>query len=28
LRCAKGTDIFDWILQHAEEDQKKAGIIC
>lgn len=28
LRCAKGCDIFNWILQHAEEDQEKGGIIC
>ena len=28
LRCAQGQDIYGWILEHVEEDQKKGGIIC
>ena len=28
LRCGKGQDIFEWILEHAEEDQNKGAKIC
>ena len=28
LRCAQGMDIYGWILEHAEEDQKKGAVIC
>lgn len=28
LRCAQGQDIYGWILEHVEEDNKKGGIIC
>ena len=27
-KCAIGQDIYGWILEHAEEDQKKGAIIC
>ena len=27
-RCAKGQDIFGWILKHVEQDQKKGFNIC
>ena len=29
LRCAKGSDIFTWVLEHApNSDRKKATLIC
>jgi len=28
LRCAKGIEILDWILNHAEEDKQKGALIC
>jgi hypothetical protein len=28
LRCAVGHDVYAWILEHVEEDQKKGAIIC
>lgn len=28
VRCARGQDIYGWILEHAEEDHKKGAIIC
>ena len=28
LRCARGQDIFLWILEHAEQDKRKGALIC
>lgn len=28
LRCVKGQDILDWILEHAESDQNRSRRIC
>lgn len=28
LRCVQGCTIEDWLLEHAEADPQKAGILC
>mmetsp|Transcript_16338 Transcript_16338/g.25249 ORF Transcript_16338/g.25249 Transcript_16338/m.25249 type:complete len:388 (+) Transcript_16338:778-1941(+) len=28
LRCVQGRDIYDWLMDHFEDDKKKAGQMC
>lgn len=28
LRCAIGADIYGWIIEHADNNDKKAAVIC